>query len=164
MRAEKLAGAKRAGQLLTFNRYTWHVMTGGYIHASCISLSPPPARPTPRRLFYSHVSCRICFHTTLVLQSRRHSRYIYLRSFRTGGPKDSGPGGEMSRHRARRRSSGRFNSQVRLAALATAADHPSVSAVLIPRPVYFSLSRHSVLPLKSASFRILSARRSLFSR
>lgn len=88
---------------------------------------PPPPHTHPWSLFYSHVSCRICFHTTLVLQSRRHSRYIYLYSFRTGGPKDSsGPGGEMSRHRARRRSPGRFNSQVRLAALATAADHPSL--------------------------------------
>lgn len=103
------------------------------IHTCFVHFTPSPPNTHPRSLFYSHVSCRICFHTTLVLQSRRHSRYIYLYSFRTGGPKDSsGPGGEMSRHRARRRSPGRFNSQVRLAALATAADHPSVSAVRAP--------------------------------
>lgn len=129
----KTCRRKKTVQLLTLNRYTWHVMTDGHIHASCISTPPPQPNTHPRSLFYSHVSCRICFHTTLVLQSRRHSRNIYLYSFRTGGPKDSsGPGGEMSRHRARRRSPGRFNSQVRLAALATAADHPSVSAVRAP--------------------------------
>lgn len=126
----KTCRRKKAGQLLTLNRYTW-ARDDRRIHTCFVHFYPPNTHP--RSLFYSHVSCRICFHTTLVLQSRRHSRYIYLYSFRTGGPKDSsGPGGEMSRHRARRRSPGRFNSQVRLAALATAADHPSVSAVRAP--------------------------------
>lgn len=75
----KTCRRKKAGQLLTLNRYTWHVMTDGYIHASCISTPlPPPKHPPPESVLFTRVMQDLFPHHFSFTESPPFSLYLFI--------------------------------------------------------------------------------------